>query len=180
MGASFRNTGEIEALAGCDRLTIAPDLLHKLADDNGALARKLSPESAGPAPARIAMDEKRWRWMMNEDAMATEKLAEGIRVFAHDLGALRELVAKGWPRRPDLSGAGLRARLQAVSGGRRGPPHCGPPLPACLCAHNPLYARPFHRRIFAGPALRVRSGGGSSRLTDPPRFNRKGYRSGTA
>jgi transaldolase len=94
MGASFRNTGEIEALAGCDRLTIAPDLLHKLADDNGPLARKLSPESAGAAPARIAMDEKRWRWMMNEDPMATEKLAEGIRVFAHDLGALRELVAK--------------------------------------------------------------------------------------
>ena len=94
MGASFRNTGEIEALAGCDRLTIAPDLLHKLADDNGPLTRKLSPETAGAAPARIALDEKRWRWMMNEDAMASDKLADGIRVFTHDLGALRDLVAK--------------------------------------------------------------------------------------
>jgi transaldolase len=84
MGASFRNTGEIEALAGCDRLTIAPDLLHKLADDNGALTRRLSPETVGPAPARISMDEKRWRWLMNEDAMATEKLAEGIRKFNSD------------------------------------------------------------------------------------------------
>jgi transaldolase len=94
MGASFRNTGEIEALAGCDRLTIAPDLLHKLADDNGALARRLSPQVAGPAPAKIALDEKRFRWLLNEDAMATEKLAEGIRVFARDLNALRDLVAQ--------------------------------------------------------------------------------------
>ena len=58
MGASFRNTGEIEALAGCDRLTIAPDLLHKLAEDNGMLARRLSPQAPGPAPAKIALDEK--------------------------------------------------------------------------------------------------------------------------
>ena len=94
MGASFRNTGEIEALAGCDRLTIAPELLHKLADDQGALPRKLSPDAPGAAPARIAMDEKRFRWMMNEDAMATEKLAEGIRVFAHDLASLQQLVAR--------------------------------------------------------------------------------------
>ncbi|THD44447.1 MAG: transaldolase [Bradyrhizobium sp.] len=94
MGASFRNTGEIEALAGCDRLTISPDLLHKLADDNGSLARKLSPDKVGAAPARVSLDEKRFRWLMNEDAMATEKLAEGIRVFAHDLGSLRELVTK--------------------------------------------------------------------------------------
>jgi transaldolase len=94
MGASFRNTGEIEALAGCDRLTIAPDLLHKLAEDNGMLARRLSPQAAGPAPSKIALDEKTFRWLLNEDAMATEKLAEGIRTFAKDLGSLRGLVSR--------------------------------------------------------------------------------------
>jgi len=94
MGASFRNAGEIEALAGCDRLTIAPHLLDELALDQGKLARKLSPEAPGPAPARLVLDEKRFRWLMNEDAMATEKLAEGIRIFARDLAALRDLVSK--------------------------------------------------------------------------------------
>jgi transaldolase len=94
MGASFRNTGEIEALAGCDRLTIAPDLLHKLADDQGTLARRLTPQATGPAPAKIALDEKSFRWLMNEDPMATEKLAEGVRVFARDLNSLRDLVAR--------------------------------------------------------------------------------------
>jgi transaldolase len=94
MGASFRNTGEIEALAGCDRLTIAPDLLHKLADDQGTLARRLSPQALGPAPAKFALDEKSFRWLMNEDQMATEKLAEGIRFFARDLNALRDLVSR--------------------------------------------------------------------------------------
>jgi transaldolase len=94
MGASFRNTGEIEALAGCDRLTIAPDLLHKLADDKGALARRLSPQAPGPAPAKIALDEKSFRWLLNQDAMATEKLADGIRVFAKDLNSLRDLVSR--------------------------------------------------------------------------------------
>jgi len=94
MGASFRNVGEIEALAGCDRLTISPHLLDELARDDGTLARKMSPDAPGPAPARVAMDEKRFRWMLNEDAMATEKLAEGIRTFAHDLAALRDLVGR--------------------------------------------------------------------------------------
>ena len=94
MGASFRNTGEIEALAGCDRLTIAPDLLHKLADDQGILARRMSPLAPGPAPAKLTLDEKRFRWLLNEDAMATEKLAEGIRVFTKDLNLLRELVSR--------------------------------------------------------------------------------------
>jgi transaldolase len=94
MGASFRNAGEIEALAGCDRLTISPHLLDALAHDQGPLARKMSPDAPGPAPARIAMDENRFRWMLNEDAMATEKLAEGIRIFAHDLAALREMVGR--------------------------------------------------------------------------------------
>ncbi|MBX5131878.1 transaldolase [Rhizobium lentis] len=93
MGASFRNTGEIEALAGCDRLTIAPNLLDELSNDQGKLERKLSPETVRPA-AKIAVDEKTFRWMMNEDAMATEKLAEGIRAFAKDLSTLRTMVQK--------------------------------------------------------------------------------------
>ena len=94
MGASFRNTGEIEALAGCDRLTISPDLLHKLADDQGILARRLSPQAPGPAPAKLTLDEKRFRWLLNEDPMATDKLAEGIRIFSKDLNSLRELVSR--------------------------------------------------------------------------------------
>ena len=95
MGASFRNQGEIEALAGCDRLTISPSLLEGLAKDQGKLERKLSPEAArSGAPPRMSLDEKSFRYMLNEDAMATDKLAEGIRLFAHDLTALRELVSK--------------------------------------------------------------------------------------
>ena len=94
MGASFRNIGEIEELAGCDRLTISPDLLKKLADDNGELVRKMDPEKAAKkAPARIHMDEKTFRLMLNMDAMATEKLADGIRLFAADLMTLREQVS---------------------------------------------------------------------------------------
>ena len=93
MGASFRNVGEIEALAGCDRLTISPALLDELAKDEGALERQLSPDQK-KAEAKIAMDEKTFRWMLNEDAMATEKLAEGIRQFGKDLVALRTMVAK--------------------------------------------------------------------------------------
>jgi len=94
MGASFRNTVEIEALAGCDRLTISPQLLEQLSEDQGALQRKLSPELVKDPPAKMGLPEKQFRWMMNEDAMATEKLAEGIRTFAHDLESLRDLVTK--------------------------------------------------------------------------------------
>ncbi len=84
MGASFRNTGEIEQLAGCDRLTISPQLMQALAEDDSPLARKLEPgHSAGVGP-RIELDENAFRWMMNQDAMATEKLAAGIRQFAVD------------------------------------------------------------------------------------------------
>ena len=95
MGASFRNKGEIEALAGCDRLTISPQLLGELASDMGDLPRRLGPK-VDPAPesAKLSLDEKTFRLMLNEDAMATEKLAEGIRVFARDLRGLRELVSK--------------------------------------------------------------------------------------
>ncbi len=92
MGASFRNAGEIEALAGCDRLTISPALLDELAADQGDLPRRLSPDQLGDAPAKLALDEKSFRFLLNEDAMATEKLAEGIRAFVKDLRALRELV----------------------------------------------------------------------------------------
>jgi transaldolase len=93
MGASFRSTGEIEALAGCDRLTIAPPLLEKLAADNGTLVRKLDPANTGEKIATVAADEKSFRWAMNEDQMATEKLSDGIRLFAKDLRALRALIA---------------------------------------------------------------------------------------
>jgi len=92
MGASFRNVGEIAALAGCDRLTISPELLAELDKEEGDLVRRLDPKAPGKAPERIEMDEKRFRWMLNADAMATEKLSEGIRNFAHDLDTLRELV----------------------------------------------------------------------------------------
>jgi len=92
MGASFRSSGEIEALAGCDRLTISPQLLAELDKQEGELVRRLDRKSPGKAPERIELDEKRFRWMLNEDAMATEKLSEGIRSFAKDLGSLRELV----------------------------------------------------------------------------------------
>lgn len=93
MGASFRNAGEIEALAGCDRLTISPALLDELDKATGDLPRKLSPETTTPDPL-VSLDEKAFRWALNEDAMATEKLAEGIRSFGKDLTALREKVAK--------------------------------------------------------------------------------------
>ena len=113
MGASFRGIGQIEALAGCDRLTIAPALLDELAADMGRLERVLGPGDAStksmhgpedaighrfvgedgddlrrPDPAG-PMDEITFRWIMNEDPMATEKLADGIRVFARDLASLR-------------------------------------------------------------------------------------------
>ncbi|MGQ7859167.1 transaldolase [Pseudomonas sp. 32A] len=91
MGASFRNLSQIEELAGCDRLTISPDLLEKLAADNGKLERKLAPGHAGEA--RVHLTEAQFRWESNEDAMATEKLAEGIRQFARDQEKLEALLA---------------------------------------------------------------------------------------
>lgn len=94
MGASFRNTGEIEALAGCDRLTIGPALLDDLAKDEGVLERKLDPAKMDVTPAKIVLDEKAFRFALNEDAMATEKLSEGIRQFVKDLRTLRGLVGK--------------------------------------------------------------------------------------
>ena len=93
MGASFRNAGEIVELAGCDRLTISPDLLDKLAGSTDKLTQKLDAEKAITMDIpRIDADEKSFRWMMNEDPMATEKLAEGIRNFAKDIVKLEEIV----------------------------------------------------------------------------------------
>lgn len=95
MGASFRNSGEILELAGCDLLTIAPKLLEELQKATGDVPRKLDPELAQKAPIeQLAFDESHFRFMLNDDAMATEKLAEGIRNFAKDLRKLEELIAK--------------------------------------------------------------------------------------
>ena len=93
MGASFRNTDQIKALAGCDNLTISPKLLDDLGNDMGKLPRVLSPDNASGA-ARVTMDEASFRWQMNGDAMATEKLAEGIRNFDKDHQTLIALVAQ--------------------------------------------------------------------------------------
>jgi transaldolase len=93
MGASFRKTGQILELAGCDLLTIAPDLLEKLAATEGEVPRKLSPGMGGGGE-RVALDEKAFRWMHNEDQMAVEKLSEGIRRFHADAHKLEQLVAQ--------------------------------------------------------------------------------------
>src|SRR5919197_2101937 len=93
MGASFRKTAQVLALAGCDLLTIAPDLLEKLSTTQGDVPRKLSPELAARAdPPKVRLDEKAFRWMHNEDAMATDKLAEGIRRFDADARKLEKLI----------------------------------------------------------------------------------------
>jgi len=94
MGASFRNMGEITELAGCDNLTIAPNLLQELENTEGELPRKLDASTSKHSTIeKMDIDEKTFRWMMNEDAMATEKLAEGIRKFAEDLHKLEMKVA---------------------------------------------------------------------------------------
>jgi transaldolase len=95
MGASFRNVDEIIQLAGCDRLTISPQLLDELAASTKKISAKLdASESAVMDIDHIDMDEKSFRWMMNEDPMATEKLAEGIRSFAADIVKLEAIVQK--------------------------------------------------------------------------------------
>jgi transaldolase len=91
MGASFRNTSQILELAGCDLLTISPDLLQKLADSDAPLERKLA-HDANADIQRSAMDEKTFRFMLNEDAMGTEKLAEGIRAFVADSNKLKQMI----------------------------------------------------------------------------------------
>ncbi len=94
MGASFRNTSQILELAGCDLLTISPDLLQKLADSEAPVERKLSAEAAPSTNiVQMSLNEEAFRFMMNEDAMATEKLAEGIRAFCVDSGKLKQMIA---------------------------------------------------------------------------------------
>ena len=91
MGASFRNIGQIQALAGCDLLTISPDLLAQLQQLDAPLARAFDPAQAPDMPA-VQLDEAAFRWALNDDAMATEKLAEGIRLFAVDAVKLEKLI----------------------------------------------------------------------------------------
>jgi len=95
MGASFRNSGEILELAGCDLLTISPELMEELRGSEGDVPRRLDPEkSRGMQIGTIPMNESVFRWMMNEDPMATEKLAEGIRNFAADALKLEEFACR--------------------------------------------------------------------------------------
>ena len=94
MGASFRNVGEIQELAGCDLLTISPQLMGELQNTTAPLPRKLSPEIARDSKIeKIPLDEKKFRWLLNENAMATEKTAEGIRVFHADAMKLEQFIA---------------------------------------------------------------------------------------
>src|SRR5438034_2758475 len=94
MGASFRNVSQILELAGCDALTISPELMKELAESQESLERKLDPEKAKQAKIdKLEMDEKKFRWLLNENAMATEKTAEGIRKFAADVVKLEKFVA---------------------------------------------------------------------------------------
>jgi len=94
MGASFRNTGQIRELAGCDCLTISPELMKELSESTEPLERKLDPEKAKSAKVdKLELDEKKFRWMLNDNAMAYEKTGEGIRKFAADVVKLDKFVA---------------------------------------------------------------------------------------
>jgi transaldolase len=94
MGASFRNIGQIRELAGCDCLTISPELMKELAESQEPLERKLDPEKAKAAKIdKLELDEKKFRWMLNDNAMAYEKTGEGIRKFAADVVKLEKFVA---------------------------------------------------------------------------------------
>jgi transaldolase len=94
MGASFRNTGQILELAGCDCLTISPELMEELAKSDAQVERKLTPEKAKAAKIdKLELDEKKFRWLLNENAMAYEKTGEGIRKFAADVVKLEKFVA---------------------------------------------------------------------------------------
>ena len=93
MGASFRNVGEILALAGCDKLTIAPKLLDELKASTAPFEQKLTADGVLPDPSKArVLDEKTFRWELNEDAMATEKLAEGVRKFGEDAAKLEKII----------------------------------------------------------------------------------------
>lgn len=95
MGASFRNKGEILELAGCDALTISPNLMGELQASTEAVPRKLDPQAAKQNPIeKLQQDEKKFRWLFNENAMATEKTSEGIRIFNADALKLEEFISK--------------------------------------------------------------------------------------
>jgi len=94
MGASFRNSGEILALAGCDRLTISPDLLSELKNNQEIIPRQLSPMAASTVVDNVILSEADFRYQLNDNAMATEKLAEGIRNFIKDQNKLEALIHK--------------------------------------------------------------------------------------
>jgi transaldolase len=95
MGASFRNKGEILELAGCDLLTISPQLLGELKSSNEPIARKLDPQAAAQDKIeRLSLDEKKFRWLFNENAMATEKTSEGIRLFNADALKLEDFISR--------------------------------------------------------------------------------------
>jgi transaldolase len=94
MGASFRNVGQIRELAGCDCLTISPELMKELAESNDPLERKLDPEQAKSAKIdKLELDEKKFKYLLNDNAMAYEKTGEGIRKFAADVVKLEKFVA---------------------------------------------------------------------------------------
>ena len=94
MGASFRNVGQILELAGYDLLMISPDLMKQFSKWHDPVERKLAPEKAKSAKLkRLELDEKKFRYLFNEDAMATETTADGIRKFAADIGKLEKFVA---------------------------------------------------------------------------------------
>jgi transaldolase len=94
MGASFRNTGQIRELAGCDCLTISPELMKELAESSEPLERKLDPAKAKSAKIdKLELDEKKFKYLLNDNAMAYEKTGEGIRKFAADVVKLEKFVA---------------------------------------------------------------------------------------
>ena len=92
MGASFRNVEQVEALAGCDYLTIGPDFLRQLRDDSTHLPKRLDKNHTGEAQPKLSLDEKTFRWLHTQDPMATEKLAQGIRAFASDQEKLEQRI----------------------------------------------------------------------------------------
>ena len=94
MGASFRNIGEIQSLAGCDRLTISPALLQQLSEDNAPLTRQLNDSAKETLLPVTAISESQWRYDVNADAMATEKLSQGIRQFAIDQEKLESILSE--------------------------------------------------------------------------------------
>jgi len=107
MGASFRNAGEILELAGCDLLTISPNLLAELKKGTATVERKLDPAKAKSSDiAQLELDEKKFRWLFNEDAMATEKTAEGIRVFCRGHGEVGKIYC----------GAAVNSAFKCVAG----------------------------------------------------------------